>query len=130
MYGSGPPSLTDPEFFHPPAALNKKMKRKRVSASTILLLLFGAAISIVLYIGNIIAVDHLLSDINRLETRLNRIKADQEILRAQINRMSSLDRIQQRAETELGLKSLHDPPAWVAVDEEKIRQVEQSLVKK
>ncbi len=79
--------------------------------------------SVVLYVGNIIAVDLLLTEINQLETKLNRIRVDQEILQAQINRMSGLDRIQEKGEKELGLKNLGEPPIWISVDQEKIAQI-------
>lgn len=79
--------------------------------------------SVVLYVGNIIAVDLLLTEINQLETKLNRIRVDQEILQAQINRMSGLDRIQEKAEKELGLRNLRELPIWISVDQEKIAQI-------
>lgn len=79
--------------------------------------------SVVLYVGNIIAVDLLLTEINQLEIKLNRIRVDQEILQAQINRMSGLDRIQEKAEKELGLRNLRELPIWISVDQEKIAQI-------
>lgn len=104
---------------------NKKIRRRKVSPFNIMILLIGGAVAIVLYIGNIIAVNELLSEINSLQAQHQRILMDQELLRAQMNKMASLERIQQIAETDLGLRSLREPPAWLPVDREKIKEVEE-----
>jgi hypothetical protein len=54
---------------------------------------------------------------------------EQEILRAQINRLASLERIQEKAE-ELGLTSLREPPVWLTVDPDRILGIEEELAKK
>ena len=86
------------------------------------------AVAIVLYIGNIIAVEQLMRDIGQLEARHRRILADQEILRAQVNRMSSLDRIQKMAEDQLQLKLPTVAPQWITVDSNRIEEVEQAAI--
>lgn len=114
----------------PPSARNRKRAQRRISASKVLLILFGAAIAIVSYVGNIIAIDILMSDINKLEAKYQRVQTDQEILRAQINRMSGLEQIQQKAEQELQLKSLRDAPVWISVDHDRIKNLEKAMRKK
>lgn len=106
---------------------NRRISRRKVSPFNIMLMLIGAAIAIVLYIGNIIAVNELLAEINSLQMQHQRILVDQEMLRVQVNRMASLERIQQIAETELGLRSLREPPEWLPVDHEKAREIDESL---
>lgn len=91
-----------------------------------MLALLVFAIAIVLYIGNIIAVNQLMRDIGELETRHRRILQEQEILRAQVNRMSSLDRIQKLAEDQLQLKIPTTAPLWITVDSSRIEDVEQA----
>jgi cell division protein FtsL len=105
----------------------RKIIRRKVSPFNIVLLLLAAAVFIVLYIGNIIAVDQLSNEINALETQHQRILMEQEVHKAQINRLSSLERIRQRAEEELGLQNPKEPPVWLNVDQQKVREVEEAL---
>lgn len=105
---------------------NRKIRRRKVSPFNIMILLIGGAVAIVLYIGNIIAVNELLAEINLLQAQLQQIQMDQELLRAQMNKLASLERIQQIAEADLGLRSLREPPAWLPVDQEKIKEIEES----
>lgn len=106
-------------------ARNTRAARRPLTPSTIMLFLIGMAVAIVLYISNIIAVNQLLLDINSLETEYQEILMEQERLKAQINRMASLERIQERAEAELGLKSLREPPVWLEIDENLIKELEE-----
>lgn len=114
------------EFITPRA---RRIVRRRVSPFNIVLLLLAAAVFIVLYIGNIIAVDQLLNEINALETQHQRILMEQEMLKAQINRLSSLERIREKAEEELGLQNPKEPPVWLEVDQQKVREVEETLAR-
>jgi len=106
----------------------RRVLRRRVSPFNIMLGLLVFAVAIVLYIGNIIAVEQLMRDIGQLEARHRRILADQEILRAQVNRMSSLDRIQKMAEDQLQLKLPTVAPQWITVDSNRIEEVEQAAI--
>lgn len=102
----------------------KKASRKKVSTFNIILILIGTAAAIVLYISNIIAVDQLMSDINKLQQHQQKILMEQEILKARVNQMSSLERIQRRAEEELGLQTPKQAPIWLKVDPEKIEEIQ------
>ncbi len=93
-------------------------------------MLFGAAALIVVYISNIIAVDHLMMEINNLQKQYQSMVSEQEILKAELNRLSSLERINRKATEELGLKNPKEPPVWMTVDPEKIREVEKAIQKK
>lgn len=112
-----------------PPLRNRKTVNRKVSPFSIMVMLIAAAVGIVLYISNIIAVNQLLNDVNALETEHRQILMEQEILRAQINRFASLERIQEKAE-ELGLKSLREPPVWLNADPERIRGIEEESLKK
>jgi len=114
----------------PPSARNRKTVQRRISASKVFLILFIAAIAIVSYVGNVITIDILMSDISKLEAKYQRIQTDQEILRAQINKMSGLEQIQQKAEQELNLKSLRDAPVWISVDHDRIKNLEKAMQEK
>ena len=104
---------------------NKKQKKRRVSPFTIVLLLLGGAVSSVLYIGNILAVGHLMVQINLLQTKHQQILNEQELLKAQINRLSGLERIQQLAHDQLGLQNPRQLPVWIEIDPERINEVEE-----
>ncbi|MGH2569192.1 MAG: FtsL-like putative cell division protein [Bacteroidota bacterium] len=109
---------------------NRKITTRTVSTFYIILLLFGAAAVIVLYISNIIAVDHLMMEINNLQKQNQRLMSEQEILKAEINRLSSLERVNRIAAEELGLVNPKEPPVWMSVDPERVRAVEEALQKK
>jgi len=103
---------------------SKKQKKRKVSPFTIVLLLLGGAVSSVIYIGNILAVGHLMVQINQLQTKHQQILNEQELLKAQINRLSGLERIQQLANNQLGLRNPRQLPVWIEVDQERIKEVD------
>jgi cell division protein FtsL len=92
----------------------------------VIALLVTAVVSVV-YISNIIAVGQLVMRIGDLETRRQRLLNEQEVLRAQVNRMSSLERIRQMAETDLGLKNSDALPGWLTVSPERVREIEAAM---
>ncbi|MEK7749226.1 MAG: FtsL-like putative cell division protein [Bacteroidota bacterium] len=109
---------------------NRPAARRPRSTFNLMLLLVGSAVAIVLYISNVIKVSQLLAEINKLEGQHSRILMDQELLKAQINKMSSLERIRKLGEENLGLKNPTEPPVWIKVDEEKIRALEEAVQKR
>ena len=111
----------------PQAPRNKKQKKRRVSPFTIVLLLLGGAVASVLYIGNILAVGNLIVQINILQTKHQQILNEQELLKAQINRLSGLERIQQIAHDQLGLRNLGQLPVWIEIDPERVNEVEEVI---
>lgn len=106
--------------------VNRRIVKRRVSPLTAMLVLFAAAVVIVLYIGNVIAVGNLLAEINTLEVRHSRMLMEKERLQFEIRQLSSLERIQNRAESELGLRVVREAPYWMTVDRDKIREVEEA----
>jgi hypothetical protein len=114
-----PPGTTQPPS-------NRRFTKRRVSPFNIILVLIGTAAAIVLYISNIIAVNQLVNDIHKSEIKLQDITSEQEILRARINQMSSLEHIRTRAEGELGLRNAADIPGWLNVDQDKIQTIEEA----
>jgi cell division protein FtsL len=110
-----------------PLALNKKPHRRNVSPFTIILILFATALASVLYIGNILAVGRLMMQNNQLQIMHRQILNNQELLKVQINRLSSLERIQQVARDQLGLQNSKQLPVWIEIDPERVSQVEDVL---
>ncbi len=112
---------------HTPLAFNKRQSQRKVSPFTIILILLGGAIASVLYIGNILAVDRLLAQNNQLQMKHQQILNGQELLKVQINRLSSLERIQQVARDQLGLQNSKQLPVWIEINPERVNQVEEML---
>lgn len=119
-----PRSDSSPPTTLPPT--NRRFTKRRVSPFNIILVLMGTAAAIVLYISNIIAVNQLVNDIHKSDVRLQDILSEQEILKAHINQISSLEHIRKRAENELGLRNPTDVPRWLAIDEDKVRTIEEA----
>jgi cell division protein FtsB len=119
-----PQAELPPGTTNPPA--NRRFTKRRVSPFNIILVLMGTAAAIVLYISNIIAVNQLATDIQKIDANLQYILRDQEILKANINQKSSLERIRKRAEEELGLRNAADVPRWLNVDQDKVLAVEEA----
>jgi cell division protein FtsL len=110
-----------------PLAVNKKPRRQKVSPFTIVLILFCISVASVLYIGNILAIGRLMTENNRLQIKHRQIQNAQELLKVQINRLSSLERIQQIARDQLGLQNSKQLPVWIEIDPERVNQVEEVL---
>jgi Septum formation initiator. len=110
-----------------PLAINKKQSRRKVSPFTIILILLGGAVASVLYIGNILAVGRLMAQNNQLQMKHRQILNGQELLKAQIDRLSSLERIQQVARDQLGLQNSKQLPVWIEINPERVNQVEEVL---
>jgi hypothetical protein len=58
-----------------------------------------------------------------LNNRSNTIISGNEVLKAEIARKSSLDRISTMASQEVGLTNPKEPPVWFEVDDEKLQEL-------
>lgn len=104
--------------------VRSRIKDRKVSTFNVILVLFGLAAAVVLYISNVIAVTQLAAEVNALEKRYQTVLNSNELLRAELNRKSSLERIGKIAGEELGLRYPQEQPAWIRVDEGRIEQLE------
>jgi len=128
VYRGTMPSPNEP----PPTAAtpdmgNRRSMRRKFSPFNIILVLLAVAVVSVLYIRNVLAVGMLLRQINDLEQTHERLLNDQEMLRAQINRLSSLERVGKVAQEQLGLRTPSQAPVWLPGDEERVQELEQAL---
>lgn len=115
----------DPPPQYPGYAIrpNAKATRRKVSTFNIILVLFGVAVSTVLYIGNFIAVNQLAFEVNQLQTKYEKITHANAVLEADINRKSSWERIGTIATAELGLQHPKEQPVLVDIEEDKLERV-------
>jgi cell division protein FtsL len=128
IYGGTMP-FADGQPAPPPSVetRNRRASRRKFSPFNMILALLAMAIISVLYISNVLTVGRLLQQINDLEQAHQRLLNDQEMLRAQVNRLSSLERVEKIAQEQLGLRTPGQAPVWLPADEERIRELEQAL---
>ena len=103
-------------------ANRKAVQRKHSTFNIVGGLFLLAAISL-LYTGNVIAVNQLMKEVNDLTNKYNALVSNNEVLKAEIARKSSLDRISTMAKDELGLTNPKEPPVWFEVDQDKIEEL-------
>ena len=112
-----------------PAANTRAPKRsgrstRKLSPFTVVVGLLLMAIASVLYISNVIAVSSLAAEIGNLEEQYQSILNEQEMLRAQIARLSGLERIRRIAEDEYGMQYSDAVPGWLSVDPERVAELQ------
>ncbi len=127
IYGGNPPSSQNEFAERALAARNKAVRPRKRSPFNVMLMMILLAVGVVLYVGNVIAVQQLLKDVSDRQARLQQILNEQEVLKAQINRMSSLERIRSMAESDLGLRNPNGAPEWIEVDSSRIREIDEEL---
>lgn len=124
VYSSRPDTVTGASIAKP---RNRTATRRRVSPFSIVLMLIATAVVSVVYISNIITVGQLVVRIGDLQSRHQRLLNEQEILRAQINRMSSLERVRTMAEQDLGLRNSAAVPGWLVVSPDRVNEIQEAL---
>jgi cell division protein FtsL len=97
-----------------------KSRRKKISTFNVLLLMVAVATAIVLYVSNVVAVGQLMYEIHKLETRHRELMMEREILNAQVNNLTSLERIRNIAITELGMRDPREAPSVLQSDSKKL----------
>jgi cell division protein FtsB len=118
---SGDPQATTPGYAVRPAK-TRPAARKRRSTFNVVTFLFCLAIAIVLYISNILAVNKLVVDVNQLQTRYNSVLNRNSLLRAELSKKTTRDRIVQIAEKELGLVSKGAMQGSFEVEQDKLEK--------
>lgn len=95
---------------------NRPMMSRKRSPFNIILSLFLISVLIVFYIWNKICVNRLAVEVNDLRNRHAKILNANEFLNAEINKKSSLERIEKIATEQLGLVAPKEQPVWFEVD--------------
>jgi hypothetical protein len=106
---------------------NKRATGKRLSTFNIVIAVFAAGFAIVLYVNNILAVNQLAFEVNRLESRADSLSNINNVLRAAVNRKTALEQIGRIATGELQLQYLPpgEQPVLLEVDPEKVERLRQ-----
>ncbi|MGB9773333.1 MAG: hypothetical protein ACP5JH_07785 [Bacteroidota bacterium] len=102
---------------------NRHGVRRKLTLGTLLLWMGVGSFAGVLYVGNSIEVDRLAIEVGKLQDIRDHIVHENDVLRAELNLRSSLERISPKA-SELGLHPASSPPVWFTIDESKIRMLE------
>lgn len=106
---------------------NRKAVQRTRSTFNIILMLFGGGVAIVLYISNILAVNTLVREVSRLQAQYEKIASANQMLRAEIDGKSGLERIGKVATENLGLRYPEDQPVWFNVDEERLDEMKKNI---
>ena len=103
---------------------NKRAVKRRVSPFSIVVGLLLAAVASVLYISNVIAVSRLAAEIGQLREDYQTVMNEQEMVRAQIARLSGLERIRRIAEEQYGMTYSAAVPGWLTVDPDRVEELQ------
>lgn len=95
---------------------NRPVKKSSLFTFQILILLLFVSVVVVFFIWNKIAVNRLAQEINLLENQHKNILSINEVLRAEINQKSRLERIEKTAIQHLGLTYPKEQPIWFEVN--------------
>lgn len=102
----------------PPAHSNRRVIRRRISTTNVMLVIFAVGLAIVVYVNNIITVNRLAHDVNELQQTYDRLRSSNAALQADVNRKSAMERIGDVASKELGLHHPAEKPVEFPIDEE------------
>jgi len=107
---------------------NRRVAHRRISTFNLILGILAAGAAMVLYISNIIAVNHLSADVYRLQARYDSLLVVTAALRGEIGRKSAYETIGPQAER-LGLRPPEGQPEVFPIEEatvEELGSLEQS----
>lgn len=92
---------------------NRAVKKHGKISFSIVWLIIVASLIIVGYIWNKISVNKLVVEVNDMQNHYNRIDNENISILAEINKKSSLERIEKKISTDkLGLISPREQPVW------------------
>jgi cell division protein FtsL len=112
------PSLQTPRQDMPLDFVQAAPRRRRVKGLTtfnIVMMLIVCAVLITVYISNVVAVDGLMVEQIELQKKEQLLFQERENLRAEINQLTSYNRIQRIAVEDLGLEHANNQPYSLTV---------------
>ena len=105
---------------------NRPVRKRPRSTSSLIVALTLISLLVVLYIWNKIMVNRLAEDVNNLQNQYQKIVSANEVLRAEINQKSRLERIGEIATKQLGLTYPRQQPVWFTTGERNANPAGQS----
>jgi cell division protein FtsL len=93
----------------------RRRRMRGLTTFNIVLMLVGFAALLVVYISNVVAVDELMMEQVKVEREQQQLLQQRETLRAEINMLTSYNRIQKIAVEELGLVHANQQPYSLTV---------------
>src|ERR1700690_2683437 len=108
-----------------PARGNRRIQTRKRSPLIMISIVLGISLLIVSYVWNKITVDRLAVEVNDLQTQYEKLMNPNEILRVEINKKSSLERIGKIATEQLHLVSPKEQPVWFEVDADRLKDIQQ-----
>lgn len=132
IYNNAVPAGLDPQanipgYAAPKANVRRVNVKQRAKTSNVVGILFLVATAALLYVSNVIAVNNLAKEVNDLNTKHTQILSTNEVIKAEINRKASLERISLMAQEKLGMINPKEAPTWFEVDGEKEAAVNETL---
>jgi len=121
VYNGEPSTVSTDSVLRP----NRPVRRKPRSTSSLIVALMVISLLVVLYIWNKIMVNRLAEEVNNLQNQYQKIVNANEILRAEINQKSRLERIREIATKQIGMTYPKQPPIWFDIEEHDINKVRQ-----
>jgi cell division protein FtsL len=118
---SGDPQDKIPGYAIRPRNTTAAGTRKRATFN-IVAALFLIAIVSVAYVSNILAVNQLTVEVNRLEQQYEKIENANKVLKAEINRKSAWERIGNVATQQLGLQYPKERPEQLEIDASRLEK--------
>jgi cell division protein FtsB len=117
IYG-GDAVLYDPQGTVPGYAVRpaRKPAARTTKMSTVMSVVLCLVVGCLFYTSNVIAVLRLGRDMNELTMRYNTVISTNEVLRADINRKSNLERITMLAREKAGMVNPREAPSWFEID--------------
>ena len=102
---------------------NRPVKKRKRSPFNVIALLVCVSILIVFYVWNKITVNQLAIEVNDLQNQYQKVVSTNDVVRAEINKKSSLERIGKLA-GQLGLISPKEQPVWFDINSEQIDRLQ------
>jgi cell division protein FtsL len=102
---------------------NRPVKRRKRSPFNIIAALVVVSVLIVFYVWNKIAVNRLAIEVNDLQSQYQKTENANDLLRAEITKKSSLERIGKIA-AQIGLTYPREQPTWLEVDGDKLQELQ------
>lgn len=131
IYNSAVAFPVDPQAATPGYAVRQNARssapRRKTKTSNIVVILFAVAVVALLYVGNVIAVNNLAKEVSDLNARYSQIISTNEVIKAEINRKASLERISLMAQEKLGMTNPKEAPVWFEVDRDKEADIKKQL---